>query len=99
MTALVTMARARAHLRMVGATQDEELAAKMEEASAIVLDYVTTEGKDAWTAESVPGVVSSAVLLVLGALWSGRAGAEDAPEPLSDPVRNLLRRHRDPALA
>lgn len=99
MTALVTVDRAKLQLRIIGSALDGEIAKKIEEASAIVLDYVTTEGKESWTAENVPGVVSSAVLLVLGALWSGRAGAEDAPQPLSDAVRNLLRRHRDPALA
>jgi len=91
---------------------DDEIAAKLAEAEAIVLDYIgDRDNSNGWgeipdsssssDAEpvAVPGVISSAVLLALSALWEGRQGDVDQAEPLSPAVKNLLRRYRDPPLA
>lgn len=97
---IVSLDRAKQQLRITVAIHDSEVQAKLDEAFAIVLDYIgDRDNANSWDENTAPGVIVSATLLVLGALWEGRAGAEDAPEPISDAVQKLLRRHRDPPLA
>lgn len=101
MVALVSLDRAKAHLRIDGNDQDEELSLKIADASDTVIDYLK-RSDHGWDATDAPGQVQAAVLLVLGALWSQREGvgqnAEDL-DPISPAVVSLLRRMRDPALA
>lgn len=101
MAGLVSMDRAKAHLRIDGDDQDEELSLKITDASDTVIDYLKRPDHG-WDAADAPGQVQAAVLLVLGALWSQREGvgqnAEDL-DPISPAVVSLLRRMRDPALA
>lgn len=101
MVALVSLDRAKAHLRIDADDQDEEVSLKITDASDIVLDYLKRPGHG-WTDTDAPGQVQAAVLLVLGALWSQREGAGQNAEdldPISPAVVSLLRRMRDPALA
>lgn len=105
---LVSIDRAKAQEYIYHDHDDAEVAAKVHEASEIVLDYIGDRANvNNWSAEyplpegsdPVPGVVSAAVLLVFGALWEGREGAEDSPEPISPAVERLLRRYRDPVVS
>ncbi len=92
-----------------------DLEQKVLAASAIVYNYLKIEVPDftspsvsgdlynIWTVTGVPYDVQMATLLILGELWENRE-AEDthafrSPSPLSDSVRALLHRYRDPALA
>lgn len=101
MVTLVSLERAKAHLHIDWVDQDEEVAAKVADASDTVVDYLKRPDHG-WDATTAPGQVQAAVLLVLGALWSQREGvgqnAEDL-DPISPAVASLLRRMRDPALA
>ncbi len=97
---LVTLERAKAHLLIIGAADDAEVLSKIAEAEAIVLDYIGDRtNANGWNKLTAPGVITSAVLIVLGALWEGREAAAESPEPISDAVRRLLRRYRKPPLA
>jgi hypothetical protein len=101
MAALVSLDRAKAHLHIDWNDQDEELAAKVTDASDTVVDYLKRPDHG-WDETTAPGQVQAAVLLVLGALWSQREGVgQNAADldPISPAVASLLRRMRDPALA
>lgn len=67
---------------------DEVIVSKIEQASAIVLDYLKVEEEP----DPVPKFVEAATLLVVEALFDGG-------DPLSDVVVRLLHRYRDPAFA
>lgn len=104
----VSLARAREHLYVIGSDDDAEIAEKLSEAQQIVLDYIGDRDNARGWGEiplggtepmPVPGVVVSALLLVLGALWENREGADGNPDPISNAVRSLLRRYREPPLA
>lgn len=64
----------------------------MADATAIVLDYCKKDD-DEWDLETVPGTVSSAITLVVRNLY------DEEEEPISEAVKALLHRHRDPSLA
>ena len=99
MTMLVTLERAKWHLRETDSARDAEIEAMIEEASAAIIDYLEHRANPDWTPETVPPEIRKAVLLELAAADMGRDGEKDGPQPLSDAVKNLLRRWRDPVLA
>lgn len=100
MTALITTAAARIQLRL---TEDEltdadvaaDVAQKAADATGIVIDYLKTP-EHGWTQETVPAPVRASILLVLTIIYEYRGGEVD---PINGPVKSLLRRRRDPALA
>lgn len=111
---LLSLEAAKRHLRIEpeNTDDDEDLKVKIEEASAIVIDYIkapdrerrTGEGApESWTELTVPGVIRAAVELVLSKLFDDRnAGDEDnevAMGYLTPAVTAILHRYRDPALA
>jgi hypothetical protein len=96
--ALITLDQAKRHLQILHDDMDEEIEEKVNEASAIVLDYLKV-AEDAYEVDAVPYLVQSATKLVLGALCENREGNASGPEPLSQAVKDLLHRYRDPALA
>jgi hypothetical protein len=111
MNDLVTMEAARDHLRNYYDAEENDIAAKITQASAVVLDYIKfPTGSDAWDSTSAPPVIQAAVLLTLGWLYEDRSGGlnPDATRPpmeqtalgyLPPSVTDILHRYRDPALA
>lgn len=110
---LATLEQARAHLRLgpVTAIGHDDVQAKLDQATMIILSYLD-RGDDTWSAEmaawtidTVPREVQAAVLLQLGELYRFRgddeAGAAPARERgyLAAGVTALLHRLRDPACA
>jgi Phage gp6-like head-tail connector protein len=99
---LVTLDQAKQHLRveLERLDLDADIAEKLKQAEAGVIDYLK---KDAAALGALPAekqdIIRAAILLWLGALFENREGDADAPAPLSNAVRDLLRRLRDPALA
>lgn len=89
---LITIEEARDQLKAYSQAYDE-IDRLREEASAIVLDYVTVEEKEDWTEETAPFNVKSAVKIALTVLYDHRTD-----NPLTDGVKSLLRRLRDPAV-
>lgn len=96
MTQLVDIYQAHKHLRIDDDDADEDLDIKIEQASEIVIDYLKTSNSGWEDPDTVPYPIQAATLLVLGVLWEEREGAVD---PLTDAVKSLLHRFRDPALA
>ena len=103
---LVTLKQTKEHLRVTHVADDDDTLGKIEQASAIVLDYLKLDaipdGWDAGTGDSpgrktVPFVVQAAVLLIVGELFKNREAS--AADLLSKTVTDLLVRWRDPAFA
>jgi len=92
MTSLVTIEAAKNALRVSGSDLDDDLQLRLDQATAIVIDYIKKPDHD-WTPETVPGPISAAILLVTRNLF------DEVDEPLSEPVKALVHRFRDPALA
>lgn len=101
---LFTLAQARAHLGVLNTLRDTDIASKISQASEIVLDYITVSSDD-WILDSttspvthdVPPLIEAAALLVLSELFENREAS--TVDVLSGPVRSLLQRYHDPALA
>ena len=74
-------------------------------ASDIVLDYAgpndpVTGVARGWTDVTVPGIVKSSVLIVLGKLWAHRGDTEVSSEGfLSPDVTRFLDRYREPVVS
>lgn len=96
--ALVTLDQAKRQLRIDYDDENADLTMKMEQASAIIVDYIKRPDHG-WTEENVPPLVQAAILLVLTDLWDRRNGSNKDDSILSRTVRDLLERYRDPALA
>jgi hypothetical protein len=99
MAALVTLEEARRHLRLTPSNMEDadvaaDVAGKAEAATDIVIDYIKKPAHG-WTHDTAPWRAKAAILLVLGALFDDREGGD----PLSEAVKSLLHRLRDPALA
>ena len=93
---LVDLETAKGHLSMDEDAADDIIVSKIEQASAILINYLKVDA-DLWDQDStesdpVPLTVVAAVLLVTEALFDGH-------EPLSQTVKDLVHRLRDPALA
>jgi hypothetical protein len=112
MTDLVTMAQARDHLRNYYDAEENDIAIKITQASAIVLDYIKAPVPTQWdvVADNVPPVIQAAVLLTVGWLYEDRSGGlnpdatrapiqQDALGYLPPSITDILHRYRDPALA
>jgi len=93
---LVTMAQAKIHLHVLEDDDDTDanVALKLEQAEAIVVDYLKTPDHG-WTALTVPEPVHAAILKVLEGLFDGPIEMD----PISPAVVSLLMRYRDPAMA
>jgi len=103
---LVTVEQAKVHLNLDHDFDDGKVTLIVEQASAILLNYLK-KPDDFWDDNDVPGSVSAACLLIVGALYENREGFEggqslsgySSPAPLSNAVMDLVHRYRDPALA
>ena len=115
MAQFVTLAQAKAHLRLAtpeGHPDDADVQEKLDAAEAVVLRYVqrSVVGVSlvaSWGSEA-PADLRAAVLLQLGELWRFRgddpatlalAPARDVATDLAPVVLGLLRRFGDPVLA
>ena len=110
MADLITLNQARLHLKLD--VSDADLSLKLEQAEAIVLNYIERSDDDGWTAEiaawtdeTVPRPVQAAILLQLGELFRFRGddAAQDVPKRehgfLAPGIVALLHRYRDPVVA
>jgi len=96
--ALITLEQAKRQLRIDHDDDNADLLLKMEQASAIVVDYIKRPDHG-WTEETVPPLVQAAILIVLTDLYDRRNGTDKDDVLLSKPVRDILERFRDPAFA
>ena len=106
MTALVTFEEARLHLQMTSSDiADNDIVDRVgmyiDAASDIVIDYIKRPDHG-WDEVYAPPLIKAAVLLLIGQLDAIREGGEGTATmgpTLPDPVRAILHRYRDPALA
>lgn len=107
---LLTLAEAKAELRITHTFEDAVIQRKLDEAEDAILDYLKVPSAQApappWTAATVPPVVRSAIALTLVEMMLRRGdgdpqttGTTVASGWPSNRVRGLLERWRDPALA
>lgn len=105
--ALISLETALRHLRLVVGEmtdaaqhpQATEVATKLKQAEAIVLDYVQPQPDPAWAVDTAPGAVQAAVSIVLSDLWEHRAGSDTDDVFLSHAAKALLQKYRKPSLA
>lgn len=100
--AYITLEQARDHLRVDYplSSDDNDLESKVDQACAIVRDYLNL-ADDAYMSsagdpQNVPAHILAATFLVLGELYKEREAGAD---PISPGVVRLLSRSRDPVLA
>lgn len=95
---IVSLDTAKTHLRVTVDDDDDNIMLKLDQAEAIVIDFLKldegTYDLEASPYVEAPKMVTAAILLVLKQLY-------DHPDqdPLSTAVRSVLHRSRDPALA
>jgi uncharacterized phage protein (predicted DNA packaging) len=101
--ALITVDQAKLHLRLDTDDHDDLLEEIVSDVSGVILDYLkmdstayqTTDGEP----DDVPAAVKSAVKLGVSAMFENPEQLPDGPQVLSQTVKDLLHRLRDPALA
>lgn len=118
---IATLAQLQAHLRLpVGAdspltTAEADLQLKLEQAQALILDYIARPADEAWTAEiaswisgspivAAPPQVQAAILMQAAELYRFRGDDLEAPADrqvgdLSPAIKTMLYRFKDPAIA
>jgi hypothetical protein len=97
---LVTLDEAKRHLYQEWTTDnDADIQAKLEQASAIIRDYLTKRNDETWDPTTVPLPIKSAVLLMLDHLWEDRGGDASRDEDVWAAIHRLVIRFRDPAWA
>lgn len=113
MAGLINLDVAKQHLRVDHTDDDTDIQRKIDQASAIVLDYIkkTIGAPDPddpsivdWTPDTVPGPVAAAIELMLSKLYDDRNAGQENDERvalgyLTPAITALLHRFRDPALA
>lgn len=97
MVALVTIQDVRERLRIDAPDDDFDVQAMTEQATDIVIDYLK-KPDHTWTLETAPARIKAAILLVVGRLYLDREGQLDGGI-LSETVKALVHRDRDPAIA
>ncbi|MFC6197821.1 hypothetical protein [Ponticaulis profundi] len=75
---------------------DTELQGIADDATAIVVDFLKKPDHE-WTIETVPGEIRSAIVRV-AVLMLDQTTSDKQVEFIDKGVKDLLRRHRDPAL-
>lgn len=94
MVMLITLVQAKADLGVLADDHDADITLKVEMASDIVMGYIEKDADElGWDAESAPARIRAAVILVMRGLFFGET------DPLSEAVKAVLRRDRDPAIA
>ena len=97
MVALVTIGDVRDRLRIDAPDDDFDVQAMTEQATDIVVDYLK-KPDHTWTPETAPPRIKAAILLVIGRLYMDREGQLEGGI-LSEAVKALVHRDRDPAIA
>lgn len=104
-TPLLSLREAKLHLRVTEsvASVDADIQSKLDQATAIILDYLGPQADDTWDEETVPGPVHTAILLQLAHLYAFRGDdlteREHPDDDLAPGVKRVLRRYRDPVVA
>jgi len=101
---LVTLQTAKDHLQIptmpVGDPDEADVQLKLDQAEAIILDYLAEKADPAWVdPTTAPRPVTAAILLMLSRLYRHRGDLEEADADLWMAIDRLLKRYRDQAIA
>lgn len=97
---LVTLATAKVHLRITTSDDDTDIQLKLDQAEAVILEYLDTSVDAAWVSPATaPGPVTAAILLWLGRLYEARGDSDDIDAVTWAAIERLLVRSRTAALA
>jgi len=100
---LVTLQQAKDHLQIptmaAGDPDEADVILKLDQAEAIIVDYLAERADPTWGPGSTPGPVTSAILLMLGRLYRHRGDLEETDEELWMAITRLLKRTRDQGFA
>jgi len=70
----ISLALAKAHLRVGDSSHDDELIAeKLEMAFGVAEDITNRDIRTAYTSESIPPAIKAAILLILGTLYDNES--------------------------
>jgi hypothetical protein len=101
--ALVTLQQAKDHLQLptmaAGHPDEADLQLKLDQAEAIILDFLAAKADPAWTPATVPPQVTAAILLLLGGLYRHRGDVMDTDPGLWAAIDRLLMGIRYAALS
>lgn len=99
--ALVTLAVAKMHLRVTTSADDADIQLKLDQAEAVILEYLDTSADPLWVSPATaPGPVTAAILLALTDLYEHRG--DDTTEVTTHTwtaIERLLVRSRNAAIA
>lgn len=100
-TPLVSLADAKAHLRLTGTADDDDVMRKLAEAQEQILAKLGVAADATWTDATAPLGVRNAIKILLDAFYERRGGDEaaDTLRKALDVVDLLLAPYRDPTLA
>ena len=97
---LATLEAAKLQIHVSDPAREPEITLLLEQASAIVFDYIGARADPLWDETTAPDVVQAATLYTLGHLWEHRGDDTAADDEKFWAGLSLrLMRTRDPALA
>ena len=99
--ALVTLTRAKTHLRITDNYHDDDIAQKMTAASDEIVKYLKGQADPTWDVDSnpPPPAIEQAILLLLGDYYENRGDDSDKSANAWAAIERLLVMWRDPAVA
>jgi hypothetical protein len=98
---LVTLAEAKAHLRITDPAHDADITEKLDAAQEQILAKLGAAADPTWDATTAPRQVRHAILILLDAFYERRGGDEAADQlrKALETIDLLLALYRDPTLA
>jgi len=96
---LVSLAEAKAHLRITDALHDVDIQQKLDTAQEEILAKLGAAADATWTATTAPRVIRGCILMLLEALYDREYNATaDAFMKSWEAINQMLGMYRDPAL-
>jgi hypothetical protein len=95
---LVSLADAKAHLRITDTAHDADITQKLETAQEAILAYEGLAADSTWTDLTVPRAVKHAILLLLTHYYENRGEDLARDEAVWAAIGRLLALYRDPTV-
>src|SRR5262245_28877901 len=97
---LITLEEAKRHIYQDWTTDnDPDIQSKLEQASAILRDYLKAGNDETWDPDTVPRPIKAAVFVMLDHLFEDRGNDASTDENVWKAIDRLVIRFRDPAYA
>jgi Phage gp6-like head-tail connector protein len=97
---LVSLVQAKSHLRVSSSDDDADIQLKLDQAEAVILEYLDTSVDPLWVSPATaPGPVTAAILLWLVRLYEHRGDDDEADAITWQAIERVLVRSRKAALA